>query len=198
MWRCGRQHGPPCAGNRRWFHACLEDTVRRLWDFSSWRNSPQTVIRRGEDMGKILSSEIAFSAGKAMAMSCNCLRKIAKNRPNAFHHQGYRACAGQSADGPASRCHSPGKWGCFEKSRKRFFTRRRSVFLQTGGATDFVCPGESFRLRTREVCVMPAGVPHIETPIDLKTPYGILVCMQARDGLLVHRAEASEHRKSSR
>ncbi len=37
-------------------------------------------------------------------------------------------------------------------------------------------------------------VPHAETPIDLKTPYGIIVFMRARDGFLAHRAAASERR----
>jgi len=52
-------------------------------------------------------------------------------------------------------------------------------FIQTGGATDFVCPGASFRLGTGEMCVIPRGLPHAETPIDLKTPYRVLVVGQA-------------------
>jgi AraC-like DNA-binding protein len=84
--------------------------------------------------------------------------------------------------------------GLFRKIPGAMFHATPEVFIQTGGATDFECPGRSFRLKTWEACVMPAGVPHVETPIDLKTPYGILVCMQARDGLLVHRAAASEQR----
>src|SRR6188474_2348388 len=75
----------------------------------------------------------------------------------------------------------PRQVGLFRKIPKAFFHAAPEVFIQTGGATDFECPGGAFRLRTWEVCVMPAGVPHIETPIDLKTPYGILVCMQGRD-----------------
>lgn len=93
------------------------------------------------------------------------------------------------------RVRIPRQVGLFRKIPRAFFHATPEVFIQTGGATDFECPGESFRLRTWEVCLMPAGVPHIETPIDLKTPYGILVCMQARDGLLVHRAVASARRE---
>lgn len=93
------------------------------------------------------------------------------------------------------RVRIPRQVGLFRKIPKAFFHATPEVFIQTGGATDFECPGDTFRLRTWEVCVMPAGVPHGETPIDLKTPYGILVCMQARDGLLIHRAEASARRE---
>lgn len=61
------------------------------------------------------------------------------------------------------------------------------LFIQTGGATDFVCPGDSFRVGTGEMCVMPRGVPHAETPQDLDTPYGVLVCMYDRNGFFLHR-----------
>ncbi len=82
----------------------------------------------------------------------------------------------------------------FRRRPKSFFHPYPELFIQTGGATDFECPGESFRLGTREVCVMPTGVPHAETPIDLKAPYGIIVFMRARDGFLAHRATASIRR----
>ena len=95
------------------------------------------------------------------------------------------------------RVRIPRLTGLYRKIPRSFFHASPEVFIQTGGGTDFECPGESFRLKTWEVCVMPAGVPHIETPIDLATPYSILVCMQARDGLLVHRAAASERREIS-
>lgn len=85
--------------------------------------------------------------------------------------------------------------GLYRKIPRAFFHAAPEIFIQTGGATDFVCPSETFRLQTREVCVMPAGVPHIETPIDRRTPYGILVFMQARDGMLLHRAAASARRE---
>jgi AraC-like DNA-binding protein len=93
------------------------------------------------------------------------------------------------------RIHIPRPVGLYRKIPRSFFHATPEVFIQTGGGTDFECPGGSFRLEAWDVCVMPAGVPHIETPVDLATPYGILVCMQARDGLLVHRAAASERRE---
>ncbi|AHF90966.1 AraC family transcriptional regulator [Opitutaceae bacterium TAV5] len=68
-------------------------------------------------------------------------------------------------------------------------------FIQTGGGTDFVCPGGAFRVRTGDVCVMPRGVPHAETPRDLRTPYGILVCMHRSDGLYLHRGRADPARR---
>lgn len=84
--------------------------------------------------------------------------------------------------------------GLFRRRPRSFFHPYPELFIQTGGGTDFECPSESFRLRTREVCVIPAGVPHAETPLDLRTPYGILVFMQARDGFILHRAAASPKR----
>lgn len=85
--------------------------------------------------------------------------------------------------------------GLFRKRPHSFFHPYPELFIQTGGGTDFECPAESFRLRTREVCVIPSGVPHAETPLDLRSPYGILVFMQARDGFLLHRAAASQKRE---
>ncbi len=82
----------------------------------------------------------------------------------------------------------------FRRKPRSFFHPYPELFLQTGGATDFECPSEAFRLCTGEVCVMPTGVPHAETPIDLRSPYGTIVFMRARDGILVHRAAASERR----
>jgi AraC-like DNA-binding protein len=70
-------------------------------------------------------------------------------------------------------------------------------FLQTGGATDFVCPGGSFRLKTGQICIVPAGVPHAETPIDRRTPYSVLVVMQDRDGCIIIRGFADRERRIS-
>ncbi|HKB58080.1 MAG TPA: helix-turn-helix transcriptional regulator [Lacunisphaera sp.] len=64
------------------------------------------------------------------------------------------------------------------------------LFIQTGGATDFSCPADAFRLGTSDVCVIPRGVAHAEIPQDLRTPYGVLVCMHTRDGLFLHRGRA--------
>ncbi|HEU4677908.1 MAG TPA: hypothetical protein VFS35_00210, partial [Terrimicrobiaceae bacterium] len=50
--------------------------------------------------------------------------------------------------------------GLFQRRIRSFFHATPELFIQTGGGTDFDCPEESFRLRTREVCVMPSGVPH--------------------------------------
>jgi AraC-like DNA-binding protein len=68
-------------------------------------------------------------------------------------------------------------------------------FLQTGGATDFDCPGGKFRLQKNEVCVMPAGVPHAETPVDLRTPYSVMVAAQDADGCLLLRGSADASRR---
>lgn len=81
------------------------------------------------------------------------------------------------------------------RSRPRgHFHATAELFLQTGGGTDFDCSGEILRLRRNEVCVIPSGMPHAETPLDFQTPYGVLVCMEARDGFFLHRGKASATR----
>lgn len=85
--------------------------------------------------------------------------------------------------------------GLFQRRIRSFFHATPELFIQTGGGTDFECPGERFRLRNGEVCVMPSGVPHAETPVNLRTPYGVLVCMHARDGFMIQRAAATAQRE---
>lgn len=85
-----------------------------------------------------------------------------------------------------------------ELHRKRpraHFHPTPELFVQTGGATDFDCPGERFTLRTGEVAVIPRGVPHAETPLDRRTPYGVLVCMHTREGFVLHRGWTNERRE---
>lgn len=69
------------------------------------------------------------------------------------------------------------------------------LFVQTGGATGFDCPGDRFTLGTGDLVVMPRGVPHAETPIDRRTPYGVLVCIHAREGFVLHRGRATAMRE---
>lgn len=85
----------------------------------------------------------------------------------------------------------PQQVGLFQRRPRSFFHATPELFIQTGGGTDFECPGDSFRLRSEEVCVMPSGVPHAETPRNLRTPYGVLVCMHARDGFIIQRAAST-------
>ena len=89
----------------------------------------------------------------------------------------------------------PQQVGLFQRRPRSFFHATPELFIQTGGGTDFECPGDSFRLRSGEVCVMPSGVPHAETPRDLRTPYGVLVCMHARDGFIIQRAASPAERE---
>ena len=85
----------------------------------------------------------------------------------------------------------PQQVGLFQRRPRSFFHATPELFIQTGGGTDFECPGDSFRLRSGEVCVMPSGVPHAETPRNLRTPYGVLVCMHARGGFIIQRAAST-------
>ncbi len=58
------------------------------------------------------------------------------------------------------------------------------LFLQTGGGSDFECPSGRFRLKAGDICLMPAGVPHAEKALDLRTPYKILVFMRESEGFI--------------
>lgn len=66
------------------------------------------------------------------------------------------------------------------------------LLIQTGGMSDFLCPGTQFRMQPGDVCVMPRGVPHAETPIHGPSPYGLLVCMHFRDGQYLHRGRMTD------
>jgi AraC-like DNA-binding protein len=77
------------------------------------------------------------------------------------------------------RVHLPERCQLHTHQQNATFHAAPEFFIQTGGATDFVCPGADFRLETGEMCVIPRGLPHAETPIDLQTPYRVLVVGQA-------------------
>lgn len=98
------------------------------------------------------------------------------------------------AEGGA-RIFVPEPIGLHSRRHASHFHTTPEFFLQTGGATDFECPSGSFRLRTGDVCVMPAGVPHAETPIDLRAPYGVIVLMNHAAGCILLRGWADESRR---
>ena len=95
------------------------------------------------------------------------------------------------------RLYVPPSVKLFRRVPNAYFHPTPELFFQTGGGTDFVCPGGNFRLRTGEVCVMPTGVSHQETPVDLQTSYSILVFMQINEGINIHRAAATRERQIS-
>ncbi len=80
------------------------------------------------------------------------------------------------------------------KKPRSHFHPTPEFFVQTGGASQFECPGDVFTLVTGELAVIPRGLPHAETPIDRRTPYGILVSMHAREGFVLHRGRATAER----
>jgi AraC-like DNA-binding protein len=77
------------------------------------------------------------------------------------------------------RVHLPERCQLHTRQANAIFHPTPEFFIQTGGATDFVCPGSKFRLNTGEMCMIPRGLPHAETPIDLKTPYRVLVVAES-------------------
>ncbi|AHF93666.1 AraC family transcriptional regulator [Opitutaceae bacterium TAV5] len=84
--------------------------------------------------------------------------------------------------------HIPPAEDLYRRYPEAHFHPTPEFFVQVGGGTDFKCPGGKFRMGTGQVCVMPRGVAHHETPLDLRSSYGIVVCMQARNGFFLHRA----------
>lgn len=88
----------------------------------------------------------------------------------------------------------PFETGSRRRPDRSHFHATPELLIQIGGATDFVCPGQSFRVSAGDCCVMPRGVPHAETPIDEKTPYGLLVCMYSPKGQRMHRARSDQTR----
>lgn len=93
--------------------------------------------------------------------------------------------------GQRLRIRIPGSVGLHRRRPGSEFHPTPEFFLQTGGATDFDCPSGKFRLNQGEVCVMPAGVPHAETPIDLRTPYGVMVALQDGQGCVLLRGHVN-------
>ena len=76
----------------------------------------------------------------------------------------------------------------YRKMPQSHFHPRAEIFFQLGGATDFRCPGESLRVKAPQLCLMPSGIAHGETPVDLHTPYSILVFGHRKDGFFVQHA----------
>lgn len=93
------------------------------------------------------------------------------------------------------RIHIPPQRDLYRRKQEAKFHATPELFIQTGGATDFECPGQAFRLMAGHACVMPRGVPHAEQPVDRRTSYGVLVCMHARDGFFLHRGKSDPTRR---
>ncbi|MDR0901972.1 MAG: helix-turn-helix domain-containing protein [Opitutaceae bacterium] len=93
------------------------------------------------------------------------------------------------------RVHIAPETGLWRPRPRSHFHPAPEFFVQTGGATEFECPGGKFRAGTGDVCVMPRGVPHAETPCDTRTAYGVLVCIYQRDRIFLHRGRADPARR---
>lgn len=81
----------------------------------------------------------------------------------------------------------PAPLGLHRRRPGAHFHPTPEFFYQLGGASGFECPSAKFVLRTGELCIMPAGVPHAETPRNLGSPYRLLVLMRESDGFLALR-----------
>lgn len=82
--------------------------------------------------------------------------------------------------------------GAFRKWPKAHFHGTPEFFLQTGGASDFDCPGGTFRLRRGEIGIVPVGVPHAEQARDTESSYSAIVVMSASDGFSLLQSFSDE------
>ncbi|MEI8311804.1 MAG: AraC family transcriptional regulator [Verrucomicrobiota bacterium] len=98
----------------------------------------------------------------------------------------------------AARIVVPESVGLHRRMPGAHFHPTPEFFLQTGGGSEFECPSGGFRLRTGDICLMPAGVPHAETALNLRTPYRILVLMREAEGFIALQGtrDASGHIRS--
>lgn len=87
----------------------------------------------------------------------------------------------------AARIVIPESIGLHRRRPGAHFHPTPEFFLQTGGGSEFECPSGNFRLKTGEICLMPAGVPHAETAVNLKTSYEVLVLMRESEGFIALR-----------
>ena len=62
------------------------------------------------------------------------------------------------------------------------------LFLQVSGATAFEFPHEGFRLLPGEICVVPRGMPHFETPLAYRGPFHNFVFRCEPGFLMFHLA----------
>jgi AraC-like DNA-binding protein len=65
------------------------------------------------------------------------------------------------------------------------------LLIQRGGGSEFECPGGGFRMETGDMCIMPRGVPHAETPLDTTSCYALVVCMHYRGAQYLNRGRTS-------
>ncbi len=86
----------------------------------------------------------------------------------------------------------PPATGLYRRWPLAHFHGTAEFFYQTGGATDFDCPGEAFRVKRGEVCIIPGGVPHAETRVNLGTDYAALVAMHNAVGFTVLNSFADD------
>ena len=107
------------------------------------------------------------------------------NMPDAvqFYSEELEAAISRVAAGSA-RIVVPESVGLHRRRPGAHFHPTPEFFLQTGGGSEFDCPSGKFSLKTGDICVMPAGVPHAEKALNLRTAYRILVLMHESEGFI--------------
>ncbi len=83
--------------------------------------------------------------------------------------------------------HVPPGVGLYTRFPGAHFHAAPELFFQLGGATDFECPGGSFRLKAGQVCIMPRGLPHRETRLNACSPFRVLVFGHVSYGFTIHQ-----------
>jgi AraC-like DNA-binding protein len=107
------------------------------------------------------------------------------DRPSSYSEQLEEALAHVLAR--EARIVVPAPVGLHRRRPGAHFHPTPEFFYQLGGASKFECPSAQFVLRTGELCIMPAGVPHAETPQNLGSPYSLLVLMRMSNGFFALR-----------
>ena len=100
-----------------------------------------------------------------------------------FYSEQLEATISRVASG-AARIVVPESVGLHRRRPGAHFHPTPEFFLQTGGGSEFECPSGKFLLKTGDICLMPAGVPHAEKPLDMRTRYRILVLMRESEGFM--------------
>lgn len=94
-----------------------------------------------------------------------------------------------------ARIEVPAAVGLHRRHGSAVFHPDPELFLQIGGGTEFDTPAGVFVLRAGDFCIMPAGVPHGEVPLDFRTRYGIRVFMRSGADTLAVEARADRQRR---
>lgn len=94
-----------------------------------------------------------------------------------------------------TRVYMPQSLGLLQNRPGMHFHPYPELFLQISGRRLFTCPLESFQINDKEICIMPAQLPHKERAFDAKDLAfdGIVLWADRDDVLNIHRSVVREN-----